>query len=254
VTLTWTPVTDAESGIGEYLVYRDNLMIGQMLPTTAQFQDVGIAPSETFSYRLTAVNKAYLESPSCSSVTPLGIPTGLVAAASSGTQVQVTWSAVAGANHYVVERKSAGGEFTAVGNPAANAFTDTVSPASAFLYRVRAANGVTTSEPSAFDLATTIAFTDDPVTPGILVKAIHIAEVRQAAAAVRALAGLTAPSWTGSASLGTAILSVHITEARTHINDARTVLGVGAVTFTDSIGAGTPIKAVHMQELRNAVK
>jgi hypothetical protein len=183
------------------------------------------------------------------------VPTGVVAAAFSTTRVDVSWTAVGTATSYQVDRKAPGGDFIQIGTPAGNSYSDTTASAgTAYLYRVRAVNGGGPSASSAPDLATTVIFTDDPLSAGISVKAAHLAQLRTAVDAVRGLAGLGAASVTDAAVAGTAIRAVHVTELRTALDQARGALALSTGGYTDGSLAGVGIKAVHFQELRAGVK
>jgi RHS repeat-associated protein len=97
-------------------------------------------------------------------------------------------------------------------------------------------------------------FTDDPLTAGITIKAIHITELRDAINQARAHASLLAASWAEAITPGVTVKASHITEMRARIDEARTALGLAAASYTDpSLAAGTIIKAVHIQELRQRV-
>jgi hypothetical protein len=184
----------------------------------------------------------------------LAAPTGVVAAAVTSTQVDVAWTAVAGALSYEVDRKAPGGAFTQIATPAGNSHSDTTAAAStAYLYRVRAVDAGTTSASSTPDLAITVIFTDSPLTAGTVVKAVHLSQLRTAVNAVRALASLSASSFTDAASSGTTIKAIHLTELRTALDAARSVLDLSTGGYTDAAPAGLEIKTVHIGELRDRV-
>ncbi|HEX2062413.1 MAG TPA: fibronectin type III domain-containing protein, partial [Thermoanaerobaculia bacterium] len=110
-------------------------------------------------------------------------PANVVATATSTSAVTVTWSAVAGANHYEVWRSVDGGGFSLIASPTGTSHNDTGRTANkTYLYRVKAV-AASASPFSNTDAATTIVFTDDPP---VLVKAIHITELRTAVNAMRA--------------------------------------------------------------------
>lgn len=185
-------------------------------------------------------------------------PAGVTATATSATSINVIWSAVAGATSYQVDRRSAGFGFLPVGTPAVTNFTDTVAANTAHLYRVRAVTATGTSADSASDLATSILFTDDPlVTTTTTVKAVHITQLRTAINAVRALADLTASTFTDPTLNATIpVRRLHITDLRTALDVARSALLLTALTYAEpAITAGTTtIKSAHVTELRNGVR
>jgi fibronectin type 3 domain-containing protein len=173
--------------------------------------------------------------------------------------VNVTWDAVGGATSYEVRRRTptTGGAFPLINSPMTNAYTDTdVTAGNSYLYVVRAVNASTSSPDSTADLATTILFTDDPIVAGTtLIKAVHLAELRNAANAVRTLAGAgTFTFVTGAASAGTMITAAQINEVRTALDGGRGPLGLSTAGYTDTLTAGVTIKAVHFQEIRNRTK
>jgi fibronectin type III domain protein len=183
-------------------------------------------------------------------------PTGVIATATSSTSVFVSWNASAGATSYEIYRKGAGGSFTLIGTSTTTSFTDTTAAANtAYVYRVRAKNASGTSGDSASDLATTVLFADDPLVARVTpIKAVHLAQLRTAVTAVRALAGLGAPAYTDPASHGVVIKAVHITELRTFLDQAMSILGLTTDSYTNTIAHGVIVRAVDFQELRNRVK
>ncbi len=95
-------------------------------------------------------------------------------------------------------------------------------------------------------------FTDDPLVPGsTVVKAAHLAEVRDSVNALRARAGLGALGWTDAAVPGLVIKALHIIELRDALTPALTALGMTA-TYSDAhLGPGTTVKAIDIQEIRD---
>ena len=187
---------------------------------------------------------------------PPSPPTNVVATATSGTSVNVTWTPT-GATLYEVGRSS-GGAYTSLGMIAASPFTDNTAFANnAYLYAVRAI----APEASAYstpDLATTTIFTDTVLTPTVSqIRAVHMNEVRTAINAVRILSGMGGFSFTNPVlSSSVMVYALHINEARTALNAARSTLGLPAVTYTrPTITAGSSIiSAVDVTDLRNGVK
>jgi hypothetical protein len=194
---------------------------------------------------------------------PPPAPTGVNARATSSTQVTITWNAATGATSYQVFRRAPGGAFTQIGTPSTTSFVDNSAAANTtYLYRVRAVNSGGASSDSASDLATTVIFTDDPlVARTTKIKAVHLAELRTAVNAVRAQAGLTAFSFTDSASAGVVVKALHINQLRTALDAAMSPLdaamsplGFATGGYTDTLSTGVVIKAVHFQEIRDRVK
>lgn len=105
---------------------------------------------------------------------------------------------------------------------------------------------VTVTAPSTF------VFTDDPLTPGTLIKLAHVTELRAAVNAMRGRAGLTALAADPTIAAGAVVRAQHLTALRAGLNEARTALGLSALTYTDA--TPTVIKAVHVQELRNGTE
>ncbi len=181
-------------------------------------------------------------------------PTGVNATATSTTQVQVTWNAVTGATSYQIYRRDPGGSFSLRGTSLTTSFNDTATANTAYLYRVRAVNAGGSSGDSASDLATTVIFTDDPLTAGVPVKAVHLAQLRTAVSAVRAQASLSTASYTDVATAGVVVKAIHITELRTALDQAMSALGLATGGWTDTSLSGVKIKATHFQQIRNRVK
>lgn len=187
-------------------------------------------------------------------------PTGLVATAVSSTQVNVIWSAAAGATQYEVSRASVSGVFATVTTTAATNFNDTtVAASTVYVYKVRAIDAAARTSPfSTPDSATTIAFTDDPLIEGVTpIKVAHLTELRQAINGLRATAGLTPATFTDPTFTSSIrVKAVHLQELRTALTAARSAFGMSAITLTDAtlIAGATKVKSTHVQELRNGVK
>jgi hypothetical protein len=182
-------------------------------------------------------------------------PLGTSATARSLTHVDVTWVAVAGATSYQIERRSAGGAFSLVGTASSPSFADgTVSPGTAFAYRVRAVNAAGVSPAGAADVTTTILFQDDPLVPGTTARAAHVSQLRQAVNAARSLAGLSALTFPDPAVAGAVIRANHLVELRGAVDEVFGVLGLAQVPYADPSLAGQAIKAIHIQELRDRLR
>lgn len=188
----------------------------------------------------------------------LSAPTSVVAIATSGTAVQVSWTAAAGAAGYKVYRSTNNITFASVGTPATSPFTDSTAVANtAYMYKVTATQGVTESGFSNADLATTVVFTDSTLTANTTaIKALHFTQLRTAVNALRSLnAGQAAFSFTDAALNNTVqVKGAHMTELRTQLNTVRTALGFSTLSFTDTISTTIKVKKLHIDELRAGVQ
>jgi hypothetical protein len=203
----------------------------------------------------TASSSGVLRFTLSSSGTPPAAPTGVNAFAPNTTRADVSWIAVAGATSYEIDRRASGEEFAPIAAPLTNSFADnTVAAGKSYLYRVRAVGANGSSGNSALSLATTVMFTDDPLTAGTVVQGIHLTQLRTAINAVRSLANLPTAGATDLVPAGITIKSVHITELRSALDAALTALALTAGGYTNSPLAGAPVKAIDFQELRNRVQ
>jgi subtilisin family serine protease len=103
---------------------------------------------------------------------------------------------------------------------------------------------------------TGVPFTDDLLSAGSYIRAIHITELRMRVNAVRAANGLAPFDFTdATVSPGlTIIRASHIIELRSALVQVYAVLGRTPPAYTDpGLGPGYPVKAVHITELRDAV-
>jgi len=187
-------------------------------------------------------------------------PTGLVASATSTSNVGLTWAASPGATGYEIDRRSSdGGGWLPLGTSGTNSYPDSaVSADRAYIYRVRTTRpGFAPSGFGQPDAATTFEFTDNPLQSGDTILAAHVTELRDAANALRAAAGTTATVFTDTPlTSATLVKALHITQLRTSINGGRTAAGINPATFTDAtISPGvTIVNAAHITDLRNAVR
>lgn len=193
---------------------------------------------------------------------PPSAPTGLNAVAAAPPHVALTWEASTGnVSHYVVERApTLGGTFSTVGdNVAGTSFNDASALSGVtYIYRVRAVGpSGAASDFSDIDIATTVLFTDHPLFPGVLFKAEHMSQLRQAVSAVRAAAELPPANWTDpNLSTATFVKAAHIQELRTNLDEALRKLGLPVEPYNDPVLAPdfTLIRADHRQEIRERVQ
>lgn len=186
-------------------------------------------------------------------------PANLAATASiPATSVTIAWQPSAGATGYRISRSDNGGDFQMLADATSPYVDNTVAPNVVYLYRVRAFNGAY-SPFSNRDIATTVAFADDPITIAATpVRAAHVNELRAAVDLVRTAAGLPAGAYTNAPIVPnvTLIKAAHVSELRSQLNAALVALGLPAATFTDptlTIGVSA-IRKAHIAELRAAVK
>jgi fibronectin type 3 domain-containing protein len=106
INLAWAASTDTGSGVGSYRVYRNNALLRQVAAPATSTSDTGLLGSTTYSYQVSAVDKAGNESArsavvsratlACSTTTDLtapSVPTGLTTTAASCSQINLAWNA-----------------------------------------------------------------------------------------------------------------------------------------------------------------
>ena len=189
-------------------------------------------------------------------------PTSVVATVAQSGSVDLTWTAVTGAMSYTVYRTADNSNYSNVGAPATNQFTDaSAAPNTAYLYKVTATISGVASPFSNKDLVTTVVFTD-PVLgiQSTSIKAAHLTELRTAVDAVRKLANggnanpfnYTDPAVTPQS---TAVKRIHLIELRNALDPARAALLLPALSYADQTitQQTTRVKASHFAELRSGV-
>jgi fibronectin type 3 domain-containing protein len=178
VSLTWTASTGATS----YHVKRSTANGGPYTqvsaPTAANFIDTGLTNGTTYYYVVSALNTASESANSAQAsatpvapVTPPAAPTGLQATAGNA-QVNLSWTASAGATSYHVKRSTTtGGPYTQVAAPAATGDADTgLTNGTTYYYVVSALNAAGESPNSSQASATPVNAAADvtiSVTPSI---------------------------------------------------------------------------------------
>lgn len=187
-------------------------------------------------------------------------PQSFVAQAVSPDQVSLSWTGSAGAARYEIVRAVTPGSFVAIATPTTTVFTDVaVETGRSYLYRVRAIDAASRPSPfSAIDVATTLAFPDDPLVAGAsVVKASHFEGLRTGVNAVREAAGLAPVSFAPpSPAVGGSVRATHLAQLRTALDAAFAAIGLSPQAWTDPspTGGATTIRAVHLQELRDAMR
>ncbi len=188
--------------------------------------------------------------------------------------VTLTWSRpTGGVTGYEVERRHGLGptDFTTIpvsGN--VESFTDLMGENDAsYIYRVRAVYAGGYSGYTAYDIATAVAFGDDPLQlHSTIIKAAHLKELRRAVSAVRTLAGKGAPTWSypdpvsSPASSRRAIYLEDVTEMRAQLDEALARLdeALGVQTFlkpyapNPTLGRYGQVYADHFEQIRGRVR
>jgi len=205
------------------------------------------------------VGPASLPSNAATPAATLLPPALMQAKATSTSAVSINWSAAAGAVRYEVLRSSMGAPFSVVASRTGFNYVDTaVAPNTTYLYMVHSVDGASAvSANTPIDPATTLMFTDDPLSAGTTAAAVHMNELRTAVNAMRAAAGLSDATFIDpTLAAGTLIKVAHLTELRSALDQARSAIGLSPLSYTDpTITPGvTIVKAVHVRELRDAVK
>lgn len=178
-------------------------------------------------------------------------PATLDAVTTNPSRVTVTWAAVANASEYRVERSSDNATFVVIATVPGVSMQDmTVSPGSSYLYRVIAiaADG-TAGPPSPRDIATARRFDSDPQR---IIRAAHINELRTSINTLRAMAGLSAATYTRTIAPGVLVAATDLIEMRNAVNAALAAAGVSEGSYS-AIAAGTPIRWSHWRELQSAI-
>jgi hypothetical protein len=274
INVTWAQSSGSESGFRIY--WSTNAGATYFSDTVAanstSYAHINLTPSTTYSYRVSAYN-SYGESTlvpttfgpvaatTLADNSPPIAPTNVVATASTATQVIITWTTSAGADHYQIERRSnQASAFEPVGTIMTTFYPDGgLSPDHTYVYRVRAVNSAgLVSDPSDVDVATTVIFEDDPLAGSVTtIRAQHLIQLRTAVNALRTYAGLPVASWTDP-TLSNQILikAQHIRELRDKLAEALAVIGLSAPAYTDpTLNQGvTVIKTDHVQQIRQRVK
>jgi chitodextrinase len=158
INLTWTASTD-NVGVTGYQVDRCQgagcSSFAQIAtPSGASFNDLGLSPSTSYSYKVRATDAAGNLSvfsltatnttQAAPDTTPPTVPTNLTATVISATQINLSWTASTdnvGVTGYKVERCQGAGcsNFAQIAAPAGNAVNDTgLTASTSYSYRVRA--------------------------------------------------------------------------------------------------------------------
>ena len=182
--------------------------------------------------------------------------------ATSNTGVTLTWTAIADAEGYQVERaETMSGPFMNIASDIpGNSFTDTtvVSP-NAYVYRARAIDinfqtGVLTfSSPSNMAVGTAVSFQFSQLNQiqGQTIAAQHFYDVRTAINSIRKVAHLAAVQWSPSILNGQLVRATHVQELRLKLDEALAALQIPVLTYQDQfLSTGTIIRGAHLEQLQ----
>jgi subtilisin-like proprotein convertase family protein len=222
--------------------------------------DTTVEATETFFVNLTNASNATIgDSQGLGTITNDDVvaPANVVAAATTTTNVNISWTAAVGAATYRVFRSS-GGSYTQVGETSGTVLSDPTATANtAYLYKVRSFSVVESGD-SNIDLATTTIFTDPTVTSGMpIMKLAYFTELLTAVNAVRSLAGLSSVAFSApTPAIGLNVRAAYVTDLRNGLGPARSALGLSAPVYADPtiVGGTTFIKATCITELRTGVR
>lgn len=246
-------ITAALTGVGPWNVTWSDGVVQNGVASSPATRTVN--PSGTTTYTVTSVKDAANCSGSRSGSAVITVmppaPSNVNAIAATATQVNVSWTFSGIKDSFDIYRAG-----IKIGSSATTSYVDnTASASTAYLYQVKAVKSGTASNLSAPDLAATIVFADDPIVPLVTEPAaLHLTQLRDAANAVRAAAGLAPATFTDTITAGTSMRAVHIEELGTSLNQARAALGLPALVFARRPLGGEVISAVDVNELRGGVK
>jgi fibronectin type 3 domain-containing protein len=227
---------------------------------TTSYADAAVANGLTYFYQVVAHvsgNEAASSAPSsCVSVTPVAgpctppaAPTGLSASAVSSSQINLSWTASAGATSYTVLRATtSGGPYSSVGTSASTSFSNTgLAASTTYYYVVQASNGTCASGNSAQAQATTQSGPSTVLTNGVPVTGISGALNSQQTWTMVVPAGATGLSFAISGGTGDADMYVRFGSAPTLTTyDCRPYLNGNAETCNIATAqAGTYYVMLH---------
>lgn len=186
-------------------------------------------------------------------------PTKLSAGSSSPINLKWLHPTAGGTvDHYVIERRGSDSTQRMNGTAAAT-FLDHSAPANkVYNYRVQAVftSGIT-SDYSNADIATTIAFEDDPIKPGeTIIRAQHINQLRYAVNDAYVMAGLNSITWSVPApTSGSEIKAEHVQDLWSYLRSARSALGLPLLSSMKTMPIkGDMVRATHINEVRAGLK
>ena len=157
INLSWN-ASASNAGVANYVVQRCggadcNAFTQIAAPTGTSYSDTGLASGTSYSYRVQALDESGNASGFSNTATAVtqggssqgpSTPTGVVASAASGSDINVTWAASsssAGNVNYVIQRceGSECSNFAQIGTSPGTSYNNTgLSPHSSYMYQVQA--------------------------------------------------------------------------------------------------------------------
>ena len=167
IGLTWSGAADNVAVTG-YRVFRNGVLVASLGSSTT-YQDIGLAASTTYTYRVRAVDMAgnvSAQSAAASATTqavpdlsPPTVPTGFTATTISSSRIDLSWTASTDNIAVIGYRIYRNGVLLATASGSATSYQSTgLSPGTMYAYYVDAIDGAgNASPPSAIASATTLA-------------------------------------------------------------------------------------------------
>jgi len=267
-TATITASASGAAGL-QYELYRVNAGFTGTTGAAASTRIAGpqagnsfnVSPTGTTSYFVRVKSICGSADSNFTTVGVLAAPTNLVATATGGGAVSVSWNTVSGADGYRVERKLGFGGWQLVGNfsgTTASIVDFPNAPNLVVVYRVFALAGATNGPRSNYDAAYIGTFSNDPVISPTPIRAEHITELRRATNTLMDIAEQPIPF---SASAldpnllrATPVDDGHFLQILQFINQARTNLFLGPLSFNPAPAAPGPVRSSQLELLRNAFR
>ena len=182
VVITWTASTDAGTGVAGYRIYRNGDASALATVTATNYTDNTVAANTTYSYTVSAYDGATPpnDSPLSGSVvattppvpvldtTPPTVPGGVTAAAQSGSQILVSWTASTDASGIGGYRVYRNGGATPVATVQTTNYTDNgLAGGTTYSYTVSAFDTVTPANVSAQSGSASATTTGPPPAGGM---------------------------------------------------------------------------------------
>jgi hypothetical protein len=253
ISLSWSASTDVGSaGMSGYRVYRRNKLTDPLTliasPTTTSYVNQGLSGSTSYTYYVSAVDKAGNESavsapaPATTlqvpDTTPPSVPTNLKGTAVSGTWINLTWNASqdnvggTGLAGYEIFRNG-----VKIGSSTVASYSDqSVSAATTYTYQVLAYDAATPINRSALSAGVPVASLDT---------------IRPSAPGVPTFSAITTSGAT--ATWAEATDNVGVTGYRYSLNNGVSWTTVGSALTTNLTGLGASNTYTMLVQARDAV-